>query len=79
MIAVTMASCQRYGVNSRPMRRRDTSRACAFSAAVTVLESRPRPALLISRFVCGDAKKLLDSVGGPGPRWDARAPGEAYY
>jgi hypothetical protein len=34
MTAVTSASCQRYGVNSRAMRSRGTSRACAFSAAV---------------------------------------------
>ena len=36
MMAVTTASCHRYGVNSRPMRRSDTSRACAFSAAVAM-------------------------------------------
>src|ERR1700733_6196823 len=63
MMAVTMASCQRYGGNSRPMRRKDTSRACAFSAAVTVFGPRVRPPLLMSRFVDGDAKDLLDSVG----------------
>src|SRR5487761_691702 len=57
MMAVTIASCQRYGVNSWPMRRSDTPRACAFSAAVTVLEPRLE---LLSRFVCGDAKRLLD-------------------
>ena len=54
------------------MRRRDTSRACAFSAAVTVLGPRVRPVLLMSRFVCGDAKMLLDSVGAD-PCSDARA------
>jgi hypothetical protein len=37
------------------MRRRDTSRACALSAAVTVRKPRPRPVLL-SRVVLGDAK-----------------------
>ena len=59
------------------MRRSDTSRACAFSAAVTVRGPRPRPGLLPRVFsglvVCGlvfwefmggDAKCLLDSVGG---------------
>ena len=56
MMAVTMASGQRWGRNSRPMRPRDTSRACAFSAAVTDVEPRVRPDLLISGFVCGDAK-----------------------
>jgi hypothetical protein len=45
------------------MRRKDTSRACAFSAAVTVFGPRVRPPLLMSRFVDGDAKELLDSVG----------------
>jgi hypothetical protein len=36
MIATTTASGRRCGVNSRPMRGSETSRACAFSAAVTV-------------------------------------------
>src|SRR5208337_4565476 len=40
------------------MRRRDTSRACAFSAAVTVLEPWVRPLVLRSRFVCGDSKRF---------------------
>ena len=42
MMAVTIASCARWAVKSRPMRRSDTSRACAFSAAVTVCSRRPR-------------------------------------
>jgi hypothetical protein len=40
------------------MRRSDTVRACAFSAAETVCGLRPRPGLLMSRFVCCAAKKL---------------------
>ena len=75
MIAVTMASCQRYGLNSCPIRRRDTSRACVFSAAVTVLDPRCR-ALLMSRFGLGGAKGLLDSAGA-GRASDALARGEA--
>ena len=63
MMAVTIAICQRYGANSRPIRRSDTSRACAFSAAVTVAAPRVRPERLMSRFVGGDSKELLDSVG----------------
>jgi hypothetical protein len=48
-------------LNSRPTRPSETSRACAFSAAVTDREPRPRP-VLMSRFVCGAAKKFLDSA-----------------
>ncbi|MFD0591483.1 hypothetical protein ACFQZ4_01925 [Catellatospora coxensis] len=40
MIAVTAASCQRWAVNRPPMRRSETSRACAFSSAVTVCGRR---------------------------------------
>jgi hypothetical protein len=36
MMAVTVAMDHRCGMNSRAIRRRDTSRACALSAAVTV-------------------------------------------
>ena len=36
MIAVTPAMARRWGTNSAPMRRRETPRACAFSAGVTV-------------------------------------------
>ena len=44
MIATTTASGQRYGANSPPIRRSETSRACAFSAAETVrLVGPPRP------------------------------------
>jgi hypothetical protein len=43
-------------MNSRPMRRRDTSRACALSAAVTVLRLPDRRVLLMSLNVLGDAK-----------------------
>src|SRR6185312_14822930 len=63
MMAVTIASCHLYGVNSRPMRRSETSRACAFSAAVTVRAPPLRLALLVSGFVWGVAKKVLDSAG----------------
>ena len=54
------------------MRRSDTSRACAFSAAVTVLAPRDRPGLVFCAlagglvfwvFVSGDAKCLLFSAG----------------
>ena len=69
-MAVTIASCQRSGLNGYPTRRSDTSRAC-FSAAVTVLAPRDRPVLLIFGFVSGDAKCVLDSAGGT-PR-DRRA------
>ena len=41
MMAVTTASGHRYGPNSRPIRRSDTSCACSFSAAVTVRGPRP--------------------------------------
>lgn len=58
MMAVTIVSCQRYGVKSRPMRRSDTSRACAFSAAVTVRGPLRWPALLISWFVSEVAKRF---------------------
>src|SRR3984885_3434159 len=63
MMTVTIAICQRYGVNSRPIRRSDPSRACAFSAAVTVLGPRVRPVLLMSRFVCGVAKNCSILLG----------------
>ena len=36
MIAVTTATDQRCGANRRAIRRSETSRACAFSAAVAV-------------------------------------------
>jgi hypothetical protein len=56
------------------MRRSDTSRACVFSSAVTVLAPRPRPGLGFWVFcgfwvfVSGDAKCLLFSAGeGPVP------------
>ena len=65
MMAVTIPSCQRYGVKSRPMRRSDTSRACAFSAGVTVRGPWPRPALLISLVVSGVAKRLSILSGNP--------------
>jgi hypothetical protein len=65
MMAVTTASGQRWGMNSRPMRRSDTSRAWARSAAVTVRDPRSRR-VLVSRLLSGAAKKLLVSVGGPG-------------
>ena len=55
MMPVTMASGQRYGMNKRPIRRSDTSRAWARSAAVTVREPRDRPPL-VSRVVSGAAK-----------------------
>jgi len=62
------------------MRRSDTSRACAFSAAVTVLAPRDRPGpplggLVVGgffEFVSGDAKCLLDSAGGAPPTGGAR-------
>ena len=77
MMAVTMASGQRYGANSRPMRRSDTLRACAFSAAVTDFEPRVRPELLMSRFVCGDAKCSRFCGGGPAP--GRAGPGNGLY
>ena len=43
MIAVTAASAGRWAVKRRPMRRRDTWRACVFSAALTVRWPRSRP------------------------------------
>jgi hypothetical protein len=68
MMTVTMASGHRYGMNSRPMRRSDTSRACARSAAVTVRGPRPR-LVLVSRFVSVVAKKF--SILPTGKKSDA--------
>lgn len=58
---------------SRPMRRSDTSRACAFSVAVLDFGPRARPVLLVSRFVWGDSKCFSILPGGPVP--DARTLG----
>src|SRR5438132_4163295 len=57
-------------MNRRPMRPRDTSRACALSAAVTLLEPRVRPVLLMSRNARGDSKRrsILPGANGLGPR-----------
>ena len=45
MMATTPRTDQRYGVNSRAIRRSETSRACCFSAAVGLsgVRNRPRP------------------------------------
>src|ERR1039457_2494715 len=76
------------------MRRSDTSRACAFSAAVTALAPRDRPGLLfcglvvwvlegwelvVWEFVSGDAKCLLFSAGeGRLSAGEARRPAESW-
>ena len=46
MIATTPSTDQRYGENSRAIRRSETSRACCFSSAVGLsgVRNRPRPA-----------------------------------
>ena len=45
MMATTPRTDQRYGVNSRAIRRSETSRACCFSAALgrSGVRNRPRP------------------------------------
>src|ERR1035437_5925327 len=62
-------------MKSWPIRRSDTSRACAFSAAVTVLAPRVRPGRVFSGFVSGDAK-VFSILPGEGGHGDVRARGE---
>src|ERR1039458_8360371 len=62
-------------MKSWPIRRSDTSRACAFSAAVTVLAPRVRPGRAFSGFVGGDAK-VFSILPGAGWHGDVRARGE---
>ena len=48
MIGTTATSEPRCGANRRPMRRSETSRACAFSAAVTALRPARRDVFSVS-------------------------------
>src|ERR1035441_7681412 len=61
-------------MKSWPIRRSDTSRACAFSAAVTVLAPRVRPGRVFSGFVSGDAK-VFSILPGEGWHGGVRARG----